>query len=849
MKHSLFKSFISLTFLCFYFSFYLIAQEVAILNLDKNWQFKSLDADDYLNAQVPGSVQLNLLNNNKIEDPFYRSNEKKVQWIGEKDWEYRLTFQVDPSILNMDNIILNFEGLDTYAQVFLNGKMILNTENYFFSYEVNVKNQLKQKANNLRIVFFSPIKKTEKDWNQMRYELPGGPRVLSRKPQFHFGWDWGPRIVTIGPSGPIQIKAWNQLRIEDIHVRQLQILDEIARLEAEVQFHSNQSSTYEMEIWNENEKLNSIPIKSNKGKNKVRIPYSILDPILWWPHTMGTPHLYTFEIKIKKGESQLASQQIKIGLRTIKLIQEKDDQGKSFYITVNGIPTFMKGANYIPMDILQGRISDQHYKDLLNDVVKSNMNMLRVWGGGQYEKEIFYSLCDELGILVWQDFMFACAMYPGDKSFLNNVKKEAEFNIKRLRNHPSIALWCGNNENSEGWHRWGWQKVFKPKQNKRVWGDYQAVFQKMLPSLVEAHTVDGIYWESSPKYGRGNPKHQFEGDAHYWGVWHDAEPFEMFEKKVPRFMSEFGFQSFPSMSTIQKFALPEDYDLKSEVMNVHQKHPRGNKLIKEYMSRDFPVPNAFEDFVYMSQVVQAYGMRKGMEAHRRNRPYCMGTLYWQLNDCWPVASWSSRDYYGEWKALQYATKEVFKPIILSVVEDKDSIHIYGISDQLSNQDLTLIIDQGQTTKDSSVIENLVYQPLTILPNTSKKYLSFSTSNWWDKTNKNQHFLRLQLYNEATNNVVDQQLFFPVKHNQVIRIDPEISIEVSNHITHASIKLKSKYLAQQVMLTSNIAGHFSDNFFDLVPGEIKEISFIPKVDSDSKDELIISLKHIGEMGKD
>jgi len=438
---------------------------------------------------------------------------------------------------------------------------------------------------------------------------------------------------------------------------------------------------------------------------------------------------------------------------------------------------------------------------LLNDVVNANMNMLRVWGGGIYEEAIFYDLCDSLGILVWQDFMFACAMYPSDYLFLENVKEEAIQSVRRLRHHPSIALWCGNNENSEGWHRWGWQNAFTQKQQDKIWDGYQKVFQEMLPTIV-AENSQSAYWESSPKFGRGNPKHQFEGDAHYWGVWHDAEPFENLETKVPRFMSEFGFQSFPQLSTIATFADSLNWDLNSAVMQKHQKHPRGNSLITEYMTREFNVPKDFRKFVYASQILQANGMRIGLESHRRNQPYCMGTLYWQLNDCWPVASWSSRDYFGNWKALHYTAHDVFAPISLSLEKTKNnSFNIWAISDTTNCAD-TLLIN--------------TYSLEGGLVSSSKRFVKIkSQSQLIDSVPfcKDDEFIICKLKQQKAQSKVG--FTKAIKHY----VFPKPNIQYQ--YIGSQLKLKTDTPAFQIYL-HGIKGNFSDNFFSLSPGEEKII---------------------------
>ena len=401
---------------------------------------------------------------------------------------------------------------------------------------------------------------------------------------------------------------------------------------------------------------------------------------------MGEAYLYPFTIDVFQKNIVLAQKKLNIGLRTIELIQEKDAIGKSFYFKLNGIPVFMKGANYIPPDSFLPKANDAVYKKIVNNAVVANMNMLRVWGGGVYASDAFYDECDKNGILVWQDFMFACAMYPGDMSFLENVKQEVIDNVTRLQNHPCIALWCGNNENDEGWQNWGWQKQYNytKDQETDIWKDYEKLFHELIPKTLDSllSPTENRYWSSSPSIGWGKKESLTQGDSHYWGVWWGMEPFEMYEKKVGRFMSEYGFQGMPSLETFKSVVNNEDLNLNSESIKNHQKHPTGYQTIQTYMERDYKVPSSFEDYSYVSQLLQADGMKTAIEAHRRAKPNCMGSLYWQLNDCWPVTSWSSIDYYGNWKAFHYQAKRSYENLLISITEDVDNYLIYIINDDL-----------------------------------------------------------------------------------------------------------------------------------------------------------------------
>jgi beta-mannosidase len=536
---------------------------------------------------------------------------------------------------------------------------------------------------------------------------------------------------------------------------------------------------------------------------------------------MGKPHLYDFSVDVKNGVSVLDRADIRMGIRTIELVTQKDDSGETFYFKLNGKPVFAKGANYIPQDIFQDRVSPGHYKKLLDDVVASNMNMLRVWGGGIYEDDTFYQLCDSRGILVWQDFMYACALYPGSGSFLKTAAKEALEQIERLRQHPCIALWCGNNENNEAWNNWGWQMNFNEAQRTQLWHDYQVLFNDLLRIYVERNAIGVPYWESSPRYGRANPKSNTEGDSHYWGVWHDEEPFDIFNKKVPRFMSEYGFQSFPEWRTIQSFTLPEDRVLDSKVMLLHQKHPRGNALIAEYMKRDYRNPKNFEDFVYVSQLLQAEGMRTGIEAHRRNKPYCMGTLYWQLNDVWQVASWSSIDYFGRWKALQYYVREAYSPVAALPFVDDEILKIYGVNDFPDTQTLTLQV--RALSFEGKVLSDVTQIDTRIIPDSSRMIWQGTVKNILDKQKAENSVVEIQLKN-ATGKSVYRRLFYltPPKKLTLPKASVNVNVEPVNN--GYQLTLSSERLAKNVFIGTEIDGFFSDNYFDLLPGERKTVLF-------------------------
>ncbi|WP_430413236.1 beta-mannosidase [Kordia sp.] len=820
------------------------------INIHQNWEFKQQKDTAWHAATVPGNVYSDLLAHGKIPDPFLGSNELNVQWVPTKNWEYQSTFELDSETLKKSHIELTFEGLDTYASVYLNDSLLGKTDNAFRTWKFDIKKVAKA-TNLVRIEFQKTSIHEDAATEKLDYLLPPGARVFTRKAQFQYGWDWGPIVNTSGIWKPIKITSWNHMKLDDVYFKQEKLTDSLATLTVAYTISSDKDvkeATFEIKSDKVTYRKKS-PIK--KGTHIYTTKVEINNPKRWWTYNLGEPYLYEFDITLKQGEDLKAQQKAKVGLRTIELITKKDTKGETFYFELNGIPVFMKGANYIPQHSMQDKVTNSHYEKLLNDVVDANMNMLRVWGGGIYENDIFYELCDEKGILVWQDFMFACAMYPGDKAFLENVEQEAIDQVKRLRNYASVGLWCGNNENNEAWHRWGWQTDKTEEQKKEIWTSYLAVFDSILPKTVAKLNPEISYWESSPRLGRGDPQSQFEGDAHDWGVWHDALPFERFEQKVPRFMSEFGFQSFPSYEAIRYFTGEDSIDINHDSYITHQKHPRGFKLIREYMQRDYPVPASGEDYVYMSQLTQAKGMTMGMEAQRRTMPYCMGSLYWQLNDCWPVVSWSSIDFMGNWKALHYKAKKSFEDVLISSIVENDTLKTYIVSDKLQDQKgelkLTFLDFTGKKLHE-------VTQTITVKANTSELIVQLPITDL--KFNHKQVVMKAVLdyakvskysssdsrFDSSTIPYKATSLFYLVKPK-----DLELSVnEIDTFITKRSegfaIQVSSKTLQKDVFLHTKVKGHFEENFFDVLPGETKTILF--KTDSDTIDDL--ALKTLNEM---
>lgn len=788
-------------------------KETRIIQLNiPDWQFRQTGDIAWLPAEVPGCVHTDLLRNELIIDPLFGDNENKLQWIEQENWEYRTSFEVDESMLKYEKTELVFEGLDSYADVYLNDSLILHADNMFREWTAVCGDLLKKGRNDLLVKFTSPVYMDSLKASALPYQLPDS-RAFTRKAPYQYGWDWGPRFVTSGIWKPVYLRIWNDIKIRDVYVATLDINEAGATIlvEAEIEATENHSAKVSFKVSGINHSEN---ISLHKGVNSFKSEIAIANPKLWWPNGMGDQPLYQLNFRVESSNS-IDSQDVSFGIRQIELIQEKDSIGASFYFKINGKPFFAKGANYIPQDNFPPRATSGRCENLIKSVVDANMNMLRVWGGGIYENDIFYDLCDKYGILVWQDFMFACNMYPGDSAFIENVKKEAEYQVKRLRSHPSLALWCGNNEIDEGWKNWGWQKAlnYSVSDSTEVWNNYLNVFENILPKTVRMYSPYIPYTPSSPRIGWGHKEAMTKGDMHYWGVWWGEEPFEVYEKKVGRFMSEYGFQGFPDIRTLAFCLNPDDLDLGSKALLNHQKHPRGMELINTYMAREYSIPKSLEDYGYVSQLVQAYGIKKAIEAHRRAMPRCMGTLYWQLNDCWPVISWSSVDYYNRWKALHYFVRQAFQDVIISFDRNDDQVDVYIVSDKEENITATLslrIMDfEGNITWQS---ENHI----DVKNNASEIYSTLNLKG----ISKNTHFLNARLIREDSVLAENQFYFLPTKELNLP--EPVISKSITETNEGFLIELSTDKLAKNLFLSNGQDDFFSDNYFDLLPRETRKI---------------------------
>jgi beta-mannosidase len=824
------------------------AAEPSSRPLDSGWEFRALgnvdnaDIKQWHPAQVPGVVHTDLLRAKLIPDPFDRDNEFRSQWIGLTDWEYRRELTVDAATLAHEHVDLIFEGLDTFADVYLNELAVLHANNMFRRWRIPAKTLLKPGPNALRIVFYSAITKMLPYVKTLPYVLPSisthnfgneeniATAPYTRKAPYQYGWDWGPRFMTEGIWQPIRLETWDALRIDNFHIHQQKITAEVASVTAELDIEASKPTTATLalthdELSGAQTADGNQTLQLDAGMNHISFPIRIAAPKLWFPLGYGKQSRYRFSASIRIGREVAGRTEIKTGLRSVELRRVPDQWGKSFEFVVNGIPIFAKGANVIPFDSFPNRVTPEIHRNILQSARDAHMNMVREWGGGYYESDDFYDICDELGIMVWQEFMFGGDMVPGDVVFQENVRQEAIDQIKRLRDHPSIVIWCGNNEVETGWHHWGDRQEFKESisatERERVWQDYVILFADILKSAVAQYADPSPYSPSSPSANFEEvPDNQHNGDMHYWAVWHQQAPAQDYTLQLPRFMTEFGFQSFPEMRTVGSFAQPEDFDIRSTVMQAHQKNKGGNERILTYMLREYREPKDFASFVYLSQVQQAEIIKIGAEHLRRQRPRTMGSLYWQLNDCWPVASWASIDYFGRWKALQYYARRFYDDVLISPYLHGDQLDVYVVSDKqqpLSGKIRIRLLDfTGKPFLDQT-------QEIQIPALSSATYLKLAKSDLAAKGDPHRSFLVAEL--EVGGQIVSRNLvFFDVTHALELPVAPRIENSVSKVDGGYSLTLRTPALARNVYVSfGDLDVLTSDNYFDLLPGEERTIT--------------------------
>lgn len=823
--------------------------------LDKGWEFSQAGSNEWMSARVPGTVHQDLLDHGRLPDPFYGMNEQKVQWVEKEDWLYRTVFTVTADQLKSDAAWLTFEGLDTYADVYLNGSLLLKADNMFVGHKLAVKDVLREGENRLMIRFRSPVEETAPQWDTDGFNYPADNdhsekrmSVYTRKAPYSYGWDWGIRLATSGIWRPVKLTFCNGAAIDDFFVRQQEVTEQVAKVDNQLEINNVTTTPKEAQVkvvyaYGEQADTLTRTVVLQPGKNSLSMPAWIEKPHLWMPNGWGDPALYTFTATVSVDGKEVASREEAIGLRSIRVVMEDDKDGKSFYFEVNGKPMFAKGSNYIPGDALLPNMTGERYARLFEDIRAANMNMVRVWGGGIYEDDRFYEEADRNGILVWQDFIFACTTYPHDPTFLKRVSEEAVYNMRRLRNHASLAMWCGNNEIYEGMRYWGWKDKYSPVVWKEMTEGYDVLFRQLLPELVEANDPGRFYMHGSPYEANwGRPESWKIADSHNWGTWYGQKPFESLDTEIPRFMSEYGFQAFPEMKTIRMFASPEDYELESPVMNAHQKASIGNFLIKKTMALYYKVPEKFEDLIYAGLILQGQGMRHGIEAHRRHRPYCMGSLPWQLNDSWPVVSWSSIDYYGNWKAMHYQIRRAFAPVLVDAIKEGNNLSYYIMSDRLTDEELTLnleLMDFNGKVYRKQKVDGL-------LPaNTSKLFYQEPVEQALAGRDSATTFMHMVVKSKKGEVLSDEIYYFAHPKDQFLPKTP-LHWQVKQKKGYCEVTVKADKLARDIFIEVPVQGvRFSDNFFDLLPGQKKKV-IITSPDGKSLDHLQVTVHQLSDV---
>jgi len=787
------------------------------LILNGVWRLRRDDEESWYDAPVPGSVVQALLEAGKIDDPFYRDNETEALKLADHNYVYQRTFTVSTDLLQSHQVVLHCEGLDTLAVIELNGQTMASTDNMHRTYEFDVLSLLHEGENILQVHFLSPVKYIQELQSKNPLWGPdasvgGFPHI--RKAHYMFGWDWGPQIPDAGIWRNISLRGYQHARLDDVLIQQV---------------HKEGTVTLDIQVnvqqWGNSPIFLDVTLTHPNGSTEVfsqlidgsghRLEVAVRSPQLWWPNGYGEQPLYFIRTAIRSGKDVLDQSENTLGLRTLTVNRQPDQWGETFEFVVNGVDIFAKGANYIPEDNLVGRMNPARTQKLLEDCVAANFNLIRVWGGGLYPDKNFYDLCDRMGLIVWQDFMFACGVYDMTDEFAANIRQEAIDNIRRMRHHASLGLLCGNNEMEVGWVDWDFPKTEKLR------ADYVQQFEVLLKEVARTYAPQTFYWPASPSSGGGfdNPNDENRGDVHYWDVWHGRKPFTEYRKFFLRFCSEFGFQSFPSMKTIASYTLPEDRNPFSRVMEMHQKDHSANGKILWYLSDYFRYPKDLTALVYVSQVMQAEAIKYGVEHWRRNRGRSMGSIYWQLNDTWPVTSWSSIDGEGRWKALHYFAKRFYAPVLASACEEGTHVSLHVTNDTLDTVEGTMFwylakhggeeIQSGTLPVRVSGRSAAMVAELDFIDTLASEKEATQTS--------------LVFRFEPVHGIPSEGTvqFCRPKHFDLLK--PNLTFNIHDEGESLVVELESFAFAKYVFLDLvQDDCIFSDNFFDLVPGHVKQI---------------------------
>ncbi len=768
---------------------------------------------DWIPAEVPGTIHMDLLEQKIIPDPFYRMQENEIQWVENLQWHYRKEFTVDAALLKEQRIILVAEGLDTYAEIFINGKLVGATENMFVEHRLDVKKYLKTGNNTIEIHFDSPVvrsRELEKKHGKLRVALEPH-RVYVRKAQYSYSWDWGPKLTTSGIWRPIYLEISSGLVLRNPFIKTLELTKKSATIEVSVDVEYFKSPI-NVKVKIEKDTYSTQIIKkatSSSLKFKVKID----NPSIWWPNGYGGQPLYNAKFSIEHNDVTISEADTTFGIRTIDLLQEKDKEGKSFIIVVNGEKIFCKGADWIPSDNFIPRISDAKYERLLTLARDANMNMMRIWGGGIYEQDAFYNLCDKLGLLVWQDFMFACGEYPQTPWFLKLVKDEAVKAVTRLRNHPSLAVWCGNNE-----CEWLFCTENPDKTPDDMTGS--VIFREILPTIVKKLDNSRPYWRSSP-FGTGFPNDESNGTHHQWTVWSFWKDYKEYEKTNARFVSEFGFQAPANIRTWEEATLPEDRTPQHPVIEHHNKQVEGQERLFRFQAGHYTVGKNFNDFVYKGQLVQANALKTAVEHWRRRKFNTAGALYWQLNDCWPVSSWAVIDSGLRPKAAYFYTKRFFAKVLVSFKKNGDTLEVWGTNDSLERFNGVLQVQHLSFSGEKIFVSE---GDITIKPNSSSKIFEIP-SKINNRTIHYDSYIAAQLLLDGYVTTENRYFFAEPKHLHLPSPTITSTILEKKGDTYR-ISIQTDLFAKDVRIEiDGCDADFNDNYFDLDAGALKIIQCI------------------------
>lgn len=831
------------------------ASALATQSLDNGWQFRLAPGDphaqehpraaQWMPATVPGTAQTDLMALKLVPDPYWRTNEAKIQWVGLSNWQYRTRFDVDAATMGRAHVDLVFDGIDTFADVYLNGHEILSADNMFRRWRVPVKPWLHAGANTLEVVLYSPIERLLPWLLKQPYALPGefdsvfgdepkGKQTANymRKAAYQYGWDWGPRVVTEGIWQDVKLESWDALRLADFSIAQPQVTADVAQLQAQLDLEADRAGKAEIILrWRAPDGTTHSLAQTETlraGANHIDIPFRIEHPQRWWPAGYGKPNLYEFHVDVGVDGKPLASADRETGLRSVELRRRKDQWGKGFEFVVNGVPIFAKGANFIPMDVFPTRVTPARIRQLLESARGAHMNMLRIWGGGYYLPDDFYADADKLGLMVWQEFMFGGAIPPANAAFRDNTRIEAIQQVQRLRDHPSIVLWCGNNEVETGWESWDDRKAFRksitPAQREHIERGMRELFDHTLRDVVAKYEPSVPYWPSSPGTDYEGPVNVTDnGDYHYWDVWSGkALPVTAYLDVTPRFMTEYGLQSMPVMQTIDAFTVPSDRSIDSKVMRAHQKYDRGkryaeskgNRRLLSYVEREFGKPKDFAALDYLSQVMQAEGIQLAAEHLRASRPESMGSLYWQLDDDWPGITWSSIDWYGRWKALQWHAKRFYAPLLIAALRNGGSTGVTLVSDRTTpvaaQWRLRVMNFAGKVLQEE-------HADITLPSLSATRVGEFSDAQLLRGADPRATFAVFELLvdgREVSRNLV----FFDTPKNLALPL-PHIHTQLARTNDGYTLTLASDALAREVWVSfGNLDANVSDNSFDILPGQ-------------------------------